>query len=100
MTDILGSDALDDFQVGRRNICRAGDQHLVDDGIVDFPLRFLHKRLPDSKGTLVSPEFLGEHLALLRLAVDHIQGVHCAVADVGNQVDAFQCGGKADNSGI
>ena len=68
---ILGSDALDDFQVSRCNICRAGDQHLVDDGIVDFPLRFLHKCLTDSKSTLISPKFLGEHLALLRLAVNH-----------------------------
>ena len=97
---ILGGDNLDDFQVGRRNICRAGDQHLVDDGVVDLPLRFLHKRLTDSKSTLVSPEFFGEHFALLRLAVDHIQGVHRAVADVDNQVDTFQCGGKAGNGGV
>ena len=97
---ILGGDALDDFQVGRRNICRAGDQHLVDDGIVDLPLCSLHKRLTNCKRTLVGPEFFGEHLALLRLAVDHIQGVHRAVADVGDQVDAFQSGGKAGNSGV
>ena len=97
---ILGGDALYDFQISRRNICRAGDQHLVDDGIVDLPLRFLHKRLTNGKGILVSPEFLGEHFALLRLAVDHIQRVYRAVADVGDQVHAFQCGGKARNGGV
>lgn len=97
---ILGSNTLDDFQISRRNVCCAGDQHLVNDGIVDFPLCFLHKRLPDSKRTLVSPEFLGEHLALLRLVVDHIQGVHRAVADVGNQVHAFKSRCEARNGGV
>ena len=97
---ILGGDALDDFQISRRNTCRAGDQHLVNDGVVDLPLCFLHKRLTNGKGTLVSPEFLGEHFALLRLAIDHIQRVHCAVADVSNQLDTFQCGCKARNGGV
>ena len=55
---------------------------------------------PDSKGTLISPKFLGEHFALLRFAVDHIQSVHCAVADIGDQVDAFQSGGEARNGGV
>ena len=63
-------------------------------------MRFLHKRLTNGKGTLVSPEFFGEHFALLRFAVDHIQGVHCAVADVGNQVHAFKSRCEARNGGV
>ena len=89
------------FRIGRRNVCRAGNQHLVDDGIVDFPPRLLHKCLTDSKGyTGRVPEFFGEHFALLRLAVDHIQGVHRAVADVGDQVHAFKSRCEARNGGI
>ena len=79
---------------------RAGNQYLVDYGVVDFPLRFLHKGFPYAERTLVSSEFLGEHFALLRLAVYHIQHIHRAVADVGNQINAFQRSGKARNSGI
>ena len=63
-------------------------------------LRFLHKGFPNTERTLVSSEFLGEHFALLRLAVYHIQHIHRTVANVGNQINAFQRSCKACNSGI
>ena len=63
-------------------------------------MRFLHKCLTNRKGTLVSPEFFGEHFALLRLAVDHIQRVHRAVADVSDQVHAFQSRCETCNGGV
>ena len=81
---IFSGNALDDFKVSRSNICRAGNQHFINYGVVNFPLRFLHKGFPYAERTLISSEFLGEHFALLRFAVYHIQHIHCAVADVGN----------------
>src|SRR5699024_7237787 len=73
---IFSGNALDDFKVSRSNVCRAGNQYFVDYGIVDFPLRFLHKGFPYAERTLISSKFLGEHFALLRLAVYHIQHIH------------------------
>ena len=48
---------------------------------IAFSLCFLHKGLPYAERTLISPEFLGEHFALLRLTVYHIQHIHRAVAE-------------------
>ena len=81
---IFRRNALDDFKISRNNIRRAGNKNLVYNGVVDFPLCSLHKGFPYAERTLISSEFLSEHFTLLRFAIDHIQHIHCAVADVGN----------------
>ena len=90
----------DNFLIGRSDICRTCDKNFLDNGIVDFTLGFLHKHLPHCKGTLISSKLFSIHFACLRSAVYHIQHVHCAVANIRNQIDAVHCGSKVRNSGV
>lgn len=91
---ILRRDLPDDALVGGGNIRGPRDQHFLDDGVVDLAPGPLHEHLPHGEGALIGAEFLGVHLSRLRSAVDHVQHIHRAVADVCDQVDALHRGGK------
>ena len=94
---IGGCCCFDEFEIFFRDVGGAVDEDLINDGVIQFAPGLTHEFLPDSKRTLIGTELLCIHFAGQRISVDDIQHIHSTVADVSDQIDAFQLRCKRRN---
>ena len=79
------------FFQGRIKPCCALAQKSMEDLFARIGIVFPHQSLPHSEDALLNTILFREHLSSIRLPINDLQDVHCAVSNVAEHITACEC---------